>query len=236
MILDKKMYRSFRLTIFASLFAVLGSCSQHSEQDIGDYNFRLVLNNRPAEVVKLSCDADNLNNIGMADLNLYVNVTCSLKDVEGYTSPQAYTIPGNEMIERQLAEMLDPDHSRFDGVMPVQIEYRTTECKSVRILLYNEDEEMVTDLTDLARFGQVPRPIDWLDLKGGILINSDGNVLGTIPEGCTIQEYLAYHPMVFASAHFVFPGADKKVFVKGSYIKIEIELTDGTICAKITST
>lgn len=221
------MYRLFRFILFASLFAVFGSCSQHNEQDIGDYNFRLILNNRPAEVVKLSCETKSQDDIKAADMNLYVNVTCSSSDVEG----QASTIPGNQAIERQLAEMLDPDHSRFDGVMPVQIEYRTTVCKSIRILLYNENDEMVSDLTDQAQFGQMPRPIDWLDLKGGILINSDGNVLGTIPEGCTIREYLAYHPMVFALAHFVFPNADKQMFVKGSYIKIEIELPDGVISA-----
>jgi hypothetical protein len=37
--------------------------------------------------------------------------------------------------------------------------------------------------------------------------------------------------MVFALAHFVFPNADEQLFVKGSYIKIEIELPDGVISA-----
>ena len=115
--------------------------------------------------------------------------------------------------------------------MPIQIEYRTTECKSVRILLYDENDELVSDFTNRARFKQIPRPIDWLDLESGILISSNGDVLGLIPEDCTITEFLSYHPMAFALAHFVIPNANKELFTLASYIKVEIELEDGVISA-----
>ena len=230
MILDSKKVVLFRFILFASSFAMFGSCSQHSDEDIGNFGYRLVYNNRPSEVVKLNCNIDRLSEIDMADLNLVVNVTCSLNNVEGYNSSQS-TIPGNKMIEQQMVEMLDPNKNLFNGVMPVQIEYRTEECKSVHVFLYNKYDEKGSDLTNMARFGQLPRPIDWLGMDGGILICSDGNLVGKIPEGSTIAAYLAYHPMVFASALFIFPHVNKDLFTEGCYIKVEIELADRIICA-----
>ena len=226
-----RMLRKIKLLLLSSMFILLGSCSQNNEQEIGDYNYRLVFNNRAVEVIKVNYEFENTDDSSKTDLNLYVNVTNSSKDMEDGVNSKNSNIPGNINIERQLTEILESGHSLFGGVMPIQIEYRTTECKSVRILLYDENDELVSDFTNRARFKQIPRPIDWLDLESGILISSNGDVLGLIPEDCTITEFLSYHPMAFALAHFVIPNANKELFTLASYIKVEIELEDGVISA-----
>ena len=48
----------------------------------------------------------------------------------------------------------------------------------------------------------------------------------------TIPIHIDYcHPMLFAQAHFIFPGLQKDIFANGNYVKVEIELANGFICA-----
>lgn len=113
--------------------------------------------------------------------------------------------------------------------MPVPVEYRTKTCKDIRIGLYDKNGLFISDITENARFHYVIGPNSREEDAMNLLISSDRKLLGRIKLGTTIKEYLSYHPMIFAEAHFIFDGVEKGGFSNGNYAAIEIELGDGTI-------
>lgn len=218
---------SSRPILTVVVFSVLAFYSCHSDYDeeLGDEGFRLVFIHRPSEAMKVF----NLYETDENSFGVLVMVTSTLKEHIGDTTPRVYSIDGVQTIEHQINEFLDPDHTDFIGSIPVPIEYRTEVCKSLRILLIDKNEESVEDITSFARFHHVDAPVDWLDIGGGLIVNSDMVLLGRIPIGTTIEEYLAYRPMVFASAHFIISGVSKDRFTHDCYVRIEIELDNGKI-------
>ena len=221
------MFASNKSILSVAVFSVLAfySCQSDYDEELGDEGFRLVFIHRPSEVMKVF----NLDETDENSFGVLVSVTSTLKEHIGDTKPRVYSIDGDQTIERQVKEFLDPDHTEFVGSIPVPIEYRTEVCKTLRILLIDENEDSVEDITSFARFHHVDGPIDWLDVGGGLIVNSNKVLLGRIPIGTTIEDYLAYRPMVFASAHFIISGVNKDNFIHDCYVRIEIELDNGKI-------
>lgn len=214
------------------LFAVLSvacmnSCSSKSDDEIGDIGFFISFQHRPSEVATVSCSGFDINDSQETIPMVDVNVTSSLKERIGYTTLGVYTTEGDTKVEQQIAELLDPGHDIFRGHIPVPIEYRTEVCKSFRILLCDINGDVITDMTDIAIFGQIQIPHGLVDIGGGFIINSERQLLGKIPIGLTIGEYLSHCPMIFASAHFLFPTLDKSLLTPNCYVKIEIEFENG---------
>lgn len=222
---------SGKFLIFAFAALAIEACSDPKEKEderIGDYGFCLYFVHRPSETAYIySYNFDRTQIDSCADLR--VVVTSSLKIIPGYTIPQYYTIAGDKTIEQQLKDFIDPQKDRFNGTMPIVVEYRTEACKSIRITLYSEDGTQMSDITELARFHYVTGPNHREEDGQNLLISSEKKLLGRISLGTTIQEYLNHHPMVFPEAHFIFPQLDRNAFDDGRYVEVELALENGEV-------
>ena len=92
----------------------------------------------------------------------------------------------------------------------------------------------MSDLTDQAQFYFKHWHHDENIPFYHLLISSDGSV-GLIKFGMTISEYLSYSPMIFFDTYFFFPNLERAVFENGNYVKMEIELDNGTTLTAYTS-
>lgn len=226
---------SGRLWVFLILVLSLISCNHEEKTQLGDYGNCLVFVHRPSESIIARANDYTPNTVDTACADLHVYVMSSLKELSGYQTPQYYSIKGDENIEQQIKAFLDPSNDIFSGDYPVIVEYRTELCKNICLKLYSSDNILLSDITDKAQFYYVRDPWDVSEVVQNILVNSEKKLLGRVKLGTTISEYLSYHPMIFAEAHFIFPDLEKETFDKGNYVKIEIELENNTILTGITN-
>ncbi len=126
-------------------------------------------------------------------------VSTFAKNITGTYSAEE-SIDGDEYIENQIRNFLDSDRSKYNGWIPLSIEYRTEPCKSIQILLYGKDQKLISDITDKAHFSNNMSKYINNDLSCNLLIGSDKRLLGYIPENSTIRDYLSKKPMIFGDA------------------------------------
>jgi len=218
-----------RFVICSLISLIIVSCSKNTDMVIGDYGYYLLFKHRPTERIIVFDESDLQHFDNLSCLDLHVLVTSEFREQIGYTIPQPYYIEGEKGIEQQIKDYLDPNGDKYNGSMPVIVEYRTEGCRQIHFSLYDNDDAFLTDLTDMARFHYVIGITSWDEDGMNLLIDTSKKLLGKIAIGSTIQEYLAYSPMVFAEARFIFPELEKSALDEGKYIRIEIELDDGRI-------
>ena len=206
---------------------ILVSCSKTNDRVVGDYGYYLLFKHRPAERIIVIDDTDIQHSNNLSCLELHALVTSEFCEQFGYNIPQPYYIESDKGIEQQIKDYLDPNGNKYNGSMPVIVEYRTEGCKQIHISMYDKDDAFLSDLTDMARFHYVTGTASWDEDGMNLLIDTSKKLLGKIAIGSTIQEYLTYNPMIFAEARFIFPELDKTALEDGSYLLIEIELNDG---------
>lgn len=209
--------------ICALLFAIFAieSCDSQENAGFGDVGYHLAYRHVPAETLTLLVD-----NNQAAELHLFV--LSSLKDSIGYNTPQHYYLQGEASIEKQIATFLDPEGCKYKGDMPIEVCYTTEECSGISIFLYDENRNFVSDITNKAQFSFCRDQYDASEIGCNLVIDKDCHLVGRVLPGLTIQEYMDYHPMLFAEARFLFPNLDKDVFSNGKYAVVEIELANGT--------
>ena len=195
-----------RFVTFSIIFMAITSCGNSEDVMVqGNYGPSLYFAHRPPEQIIIKDDhylpisAD----LFCADLHLFV--TSEFRKEFAGSSLVPYRIEGDEWIEQQIRDYLDPTGEKYNGSMPIFIEYTTEGCKRIRITIHDKDEKLLSD------------------------INTSKKLLGNIPIGMTIQEYLAQKPMVFTEARFIFPGVEKDALENGNYLRVEIELDGGKI-------
>ena len=214
---------------FGLVSIVLSSCSSKVEIE-EDRGYHLYFLHSLPEQIRSFENRYSENDVDASCADLFVYVISLERASIGYTTPQPYYIDGDKGIEQQIRDYLDPNGDKYNGTMPIPVFYNTEGCKQIHISLYDKDDTFLSDLTELARFHYVTGASSSSDEVGmNLLIDTSKKLLGKIAIGTTIQEYLAYNPMVFALAHFIFPDLSKAAFDNGNYVKVEIELNDGTI-------
>lgn len=191
----------------------------------GDEGYHLLLLRSPSEMLTVY-DAK-----GYKDSDLHVLVTSIPRTTPEYSEPQPYYIEGDKAMEKQIRSWLDPDGTKYDGDMPITVEYRTEVCESVTIWLYDKDGELLSDITDKARYHDAVEPPE---VGSYLLFDSSKRLLGKIGEGTTIEEYLSKCPLVFAEAYFTFPELDADFLSGGNYVRVEIALDNGTLLKATT--
>lgn len=201
------------------LLPLVTACNNDKEENLEDCGFHFSYVNRSSEQVIVKENSYSSSDTSTEWADLLVIVTDSLK------SGKAKNI-ADTRIEQQKEALIDPYHN-FNGDMPIVVEYRTEECKSIRIELYDKANRLLSDLTDQARFSYVYSQYDIEELGANLLISSDRILIGKIKDGMTIKEYLSYHPMIFAKAHFILQGLKRTELENGNYIKVEAELDNG---------
>lgn len=221
------MSRNYKSLLYAIVTSIVLSCAGNDDGEIGDKGYFIYFRHRPAEDM-LAYSNYYPSEVDTTCADLMVFVTSSFKELPTYPTPQRYETEGDAELEGQMKELLDPKHELV-GAMPIIVEYRTDVCKSVRFWLHEQDANAVTEITDDACFYYQGTPYEWIDMYGGVLINSKKEVVGKIPLGMTIREYLAVEPMVFGEAHFLFPHVEKSRLSKGNYVEVEIELDNGDV-------
>lgn len=209
------------LSLFLFISLLISSCSNEELID-GDIGHSLWFRHIPAETLSVGQNTYYSNDVDTtcADLQLYV---------KGLGDRNEDYIEADSHIVSQIKNFLDPSHTIYNGALPISVDYTTEVCKSIRITLYDKDDTFIRDITDNARFYYIWGPYYAEERVANLLIDSNKKLLGFIKFGTTIKEYLAYKPMLFADAHFIFDGIDKETFSNGNYVIVEIELENGTV-------
>lgn len=219
-----------KVLLTACTLSIIYSCSNNCNEEsigLGDYGFHLSYRHVPTDTLQALGNDYSPNVIDTACADLRIRVMSSLKDAVGYKTPQHYYLNGVKTIEREITSFLDPKGDKYNGMMPIPVSYTTEGCKSINIILYNKDDNYISNITEDARFYYVNDPYDRSEDGCNIIISADRILVGKIEPGTTIKEYLSFHPMVFAEAHFIFPNLKKDTFTEGNYVIIDIELING---------
>lgn len=146
------------------------------------------------------------------------------------SAPKQYYSPADKEIESMLSAFIrKTTGDEFEGDYPLWTEYRTEACTDIKIEMYNNDDLLISDITDKARFHYIYSCYAGEEDSANILITEDRKRILKIPIGTTIQEYLSFNPLLFAHAHFVFPEIDKNVLETGCHFKVYIQLKDGRL-------
>lgn len=142
---------------------------------------------------------------------------------------------GDQSIEKQIKGYLElMQGQKYNGDIPIIIDYKTDVCKSITLTLYDKDDNFLAEVTDYARFFDVREEPE---IGAYYLFNSQKEFIGRIEQGMSIKGYLAYEPLLFPVAHFLFPEyGDKEMLSNGNYILVQIELGDGTILTSKSTT
>lgn len=189
-----------------------------------DTGERLYFVCRPPENLISYHHSESTNFPAAADL--FLDVTSALRPDPSYNNRlDRYTIPGDKQVEKQIRALLDPDNSKYTGILPDAIEYRLVPCNSISISLYDSAGKLVSDMTDKAHFHVRDNVLN----GGYILIDSSKKVIGLMKNGMTIKEYLDYHPMIFSEVDLFFDGFDRKYLLDGYYFKTVVSLDDGRV-------
>lgn len=222
-----------KIIIPSFIIIVLAACSKNSDDlnEPGDYGYHLAFRHVPTDTVIVLENDYQPTIIDTSCADLHICIMSSLREELGHLTPQHYFFKGDAEMEQQIKEFLDPEGKKYNGTIPIHIDYTTEACQSIRFMMYNKDDIFISDITDEARFYYIYDPNSWEEEGQNLLIDSNGKLLGKIKMGTTIAEYLSCHPMLFAQAHFIFPGLQKDIFANGNYVKVEIELANGFICA-----
>lgn len=205
------------------LIVLINSCSSEEliDEDRG-YGLEYCHVSTDTLFIKRNCYWGDDVDLSISDLQIIV----SSKYEVGSSN---YYLEGDYDIEKQLANFIDPDGTKYNGFLPVPVKYTTEVCKSIRITLYDKDDTFIDDLTNRARFYYLYGPYAKEEDGGNLLIDSNKKLLGRIKHGTTIKEYLSYKPMLFGEAHFIFEGFAKDAFNNDTYVIVEIELENGKI-------
>lgn len=215
------------------LFCFIFVCCSESENDKMSVS-NITFAHRPSESIIALANDYTPYTIDTICADLHVFVMSALKEQSGYNWPEYYYTNGDKDIEQQIDKYLAPELRDYWGELSLIVEYRTEVCNSIRLTLYNSDGVCLSDITEKAQF-YANAPYDWSEKVQNLLVNSKKKLLGKIKLGTTISEYLSYHPMVFAEAHFIFPDLKKETFDNGNYVKVEIELANNTILTGVTN-
>ena len=227
----KRMMMTFRKILFSTLAAVaLCSCGNDKELEIADRGYFLYFCNRAVDEIKIE---KTQTHEGLYD-GLRVGV--------GTFPADSPLLKGNSWMEQQVKEYVapeDPDGKQFSGMMPIPINYTAEACESIKLLLYDHHDELLSDITPMARFHYVihedhPSVFEKLE-KAIFLFNSDKELLGRVEEGSTLVDYLAKRPMMFVRALFTFPGLDTSLLQDGNHVKVEVRLANGTVLTADTN-
>ena len=210
------------------------ACNNENERE-GKPESNVSFAHRPSESIIALANNYSTYTVDTTCADLQVFVTSALKEHPDYNWPVYYYTKGDKEIEQQIEEYLAPELKDYKGELSLVLEYRTEVCNSIRLSLYDPNDMLIADITKEAQF-YANSPMDWTEKVKNILVNSDKKLLGKIKLGTTIDEYLSYHPMIFAEAHFIFPNIKKEAFANGNHIKIEIELANDTTLTGIART
>lgn len=210
--MDNQAYK-YIMFVFAALFML--SCNNDVDE-IGDFGYHLSFNCITADSLQVFENdySPYVLDTTFADLHLRLMDSTS-KNGNGERI---------EKIEHQISLFLDPKGDKYNGDMPIPVKYTTVECKSISIILYDGNNNLVGDITDKARFHFVGDPYDSSEDGLNIVIGADSLLVGKLDKGATIKDYLALCPMMFAEAHFIFPDLNKEIFEMGYHANIEIKL------------
>lgn len=221
------------ILLFCSALLFVVSC----DQDIpapGEYGYFLYFSKSPADtmVLRTNCYlAEPEVNMDCPDLLI---TTVAYESLEDFGSKQYYS-DANKGIENNISDyLLETTGRKFDGGMPLKVEYRTEVCTDIKIQMFDENNQLVSDVTDLARFHYVHSEFSMKDVVENLLITSEQQDIHKIDLGSTISEYLSFKPLVFANAHFIFPELEKDILGNGNYLKVEIQLDNGIILTSIS--
>lgn len=215
-----------KLAYFFTISFLLSSCSNEEKALQGDYGCYLLFIHRSPEQVIIPLDEYDSKLAPCAELKAYVH--CSDKEQPESSYIHDHALAPDWKIERQLSDFLDPNHDIYTGTLPLYVEYRTEVCQSINISLYAANDSLIEDITDQARFYYVRGEESLSESVHNLLIDSTGTLLGYIGIGTTIQDYLSYHPMIFPEARWIFPTMDKDAFSQGNYVKVTIDLENGS--------
>lgn len=204
--------------ILLMLLPLITACSNDKEE-LGDYGWFLNYVHRASEQIFVNENVYSSDDVSSEWADILVRVTDSQESGKVTQTTDPY-------IEQQIQDFIDPNHE-YRGDMPIVVEYRTEECKSIRIGLYDKADKLLSDLTNQARFSYVYSQYDMKEVGANLLISSDRVLIGRIQDEMTIKEYLSYHPMVFAEAHFFLQGLKRTELEDGNYVKVEVVLGNG---------
>ena len=209
----------------SALFFVV-SCHQDVPAP-GERGYFLYFSKSPADtmVLKVNCYlAEPEVNMDCPDLLISTVAYESLEDLD----PKQYYSDANKGVENNISNyLLETTGMKFDGGMPLKVEYRTEICTDIKIMLFDENDQLISDITDQARFHYVYGEFQIEDVVANLLVTSGKQDVYKIDLGSTISEYLSFKPLAFANVHFIFPELEKDVLENGNYLKVEIELDNG---------
>lgn len=219
--------------IFLLTLGVFVSCNKKQPQiiePVGNHGEHLYFSHSPCDTVTLisnSYFAKSVANLECPDLSIRVVCYESLLD----SAPKQYYSKGNEVIETNIRDFIKKETGEdFDGMVPINVEYRTEACSDIHISIYDSNDHFLSDVTDIAQFHYIydkyANPEEWVN---NLLISSKDYTVSKISIGTSIKDYLSFNPLIFGEAHFIFPGLDKQKFYEGYYFKIEISLENGKV-------
>ena len=200
-----------------------GSDESGEWSPIGDEGYHLMFLHSPSEMLTVY---NARRHSAYKESDLRVLVTSIPRTDPAYSSPQLYYDEGDKTMEQQMRSWIDPDGTKYNGDVPVVVEYRTEVCESISIKLYDKDDVLISDITDKARFRDA---VETPEVGSYLLFDSSKKLLGKIREGTTIEEYLSQRPLVFAEAFIIFPELDADFLNDGNYVRVEIALDNGLL-------
>lgn len=222
------------ILLFCSALLFVVSCNQDRPAP-GEEGYFLYFSNSPADTMVLRANsylADPEANMNCLDLLISTVAYESLEDFD----PKQYYSNANKEIENNISNyLLETTGMKFDGGMPLKVEYRTEICTDINILLFDKNDQLISDITDQARFHYVYSEFAMEDVVANLLVTSGKQDVHKIDLGSTISEYLSFEPLVFANAHFIFPELEKDILENGNYLKVEIQLDNGNILTSISN-
>lgn len=161
--------------------------------------------------------------------------TVAYEALEDFDIKQYYSAADKDIEQKISSYITEATGKEFDGCMPLKVEYRDETCTSITIELYDRNDQLISDVTDLARFHYVYSEYAVEEDVANLLLTSNGQDIRKIAIGSTINEYLSFNPIVFANAHFVFPGLEKSSFENGNYLKVRILLGNGQVLTSVSN-
>lgn len=223
-----------KLLLCLCVVGIAASCNK--ERTPGeDVDYCLCFSKSPADtaLLKTNCYlAEPEVHLNCLDLLISTTAYESLKDFD----PKQYYSDANQGIENNISNyLLETTGMKFDGDMPLKVEYRTEICTDIKILLFDENDQLISDITDQARFHYVYSEFAMEDVVANLLVTSGKQDVHKIDLGSTISEYLSFEPLVFANAHFIFPELEKDILENGNYLKVEMQLDNGNILTSISN-
>ena len=225
--MTKRFVMTLNRILYSMLVCIALTACNKNNGILGDDGYYLNFIQRPSEyLVAYQNDYQkSCIDTSCADLRIVVTDDIQFGNQANETCPDETN--RDKTLECQITKFLDPTGNLYNGDIPINIEYRNEKCLNVKIKLYGKDRVYLSDVTDSARFYYVNNKDGIEEIGKNLLIDSKSNLIGKIPIGMKISEYLTHSPKIFSEAHFILENVPRELFDDGYYANIEIELSNG---------